>query len=224
MSRHFLSRHSSANNHLIGELCGLWVACRDLRHGRAGQAWSKLARSRNSSARLHCRCMPDGVDREQAVLLSLLGAGVFPVLLACGHAQREVFSREFTDTLLAMTHFLEDIAPDGGEPPQLGDADDGFVVDLPRMAVKALPWNCLLRSMPCSANAGSTPAEKAFWYQAMAATGYRRRYRGWTGHRRYPAVYPQGGYVVSEGRVATWYSTPGHWVTSASRRTATPMP
>ena len=34
--RHFLSRHSSANNHLIGELTGLWVACQVFNLGDQG--------------------------------------------------------------------------------------------------------------------------------------------------------------------------------------------
>ena len=40
--RHYLSLYSSANNHLIGELTGLWTACQVFNLGKDGDLWSEF--------------------------------------------------------------------------------------------------------------------------------------------------------------------------------------
>lgn len=196
--RHFLSRHSSANNHLIGELCGLWVACRTFDLGAAGAAWGALAqRELEREARLQVH--PDGVDREQASYYHLW---VLEYLLCCwlvGQRSGAAFSAEFAATLLAMARFLEDISPDGGEPPQLGDADDGCVARfVPSWSER--PYREMLAAVhQVFDGAPSAACEKAFWYRAMlpAATPGLPALE-W--RRVYPVCYPQGGYVVLGGQ------------------------
>ena len=195
--RHFLSRHSSANNHLIGELCGLWVASRTFDLGVTGEDWGNLAQAElERQARLQVHS--DGVDREQASYYHLW---VLEYLLFCwlvGMRSGAVFSTEFTDTILAMARFLEDIRPDGGEPPQLGDADDGFVARFAPSWNKQ-PYRELLTSVHAVfGKANPAGIEKAFWYRAMLpADAQGIPELDW--HRRYPVVYPKGGYVIMGG-------------------------
>ena len=64
--RHFLSRYSSANNHLIGELCGLWVACRTFDLGEQGDEWGIFAREeleREARLQVHRRRGRQGAGR-----------------------------------------------------------------------------------------------------------------------------------------------------------------
>ena len=80
--RHFLSRYSSANNHLIGELCGLWVACQTFDLGEQGDEWGIFAREElEREARLQVHA--DGVNREQAAYYHLWVLEYFLCFLAC---------------------------------------------------------------------------------------------------------------------------------------------
>jgi len=195
--RHFLSRHSSANNHLIGELCGLWVACRTFDLGASGRDWAGLAHAeleREARRQVHA----DGVDKEQASFYHLW---VLEYLLFCwlvGRRGGAEFSPEFTRTILAMARFLEDIRPDGGEPPQLGDADDGSVARFVP-AWSRRPYQEVLAAVHAVfGDAGPDGSDKAFWYRAILPGGAQvQPALDW--RRVYPVVYPQGGYVVMGG-------------------------
>ncbi|MEZ5541464.1 MAG: alginate lyase family protein [Pseudomonadota bacterium] len=195
--RHFLSRHSSANNHLIGELCGLWVACRTFDLGAAGADWGSLAQrelEREARAQVH----PDGVDREQASYYHLW---VLEYLLFCwlvGQRSGQAFSADFAATVQAMARFLEDISPDGAAPPQLGDADDGSVARFVP-AWSAQPYREMLAAQHAVFGGAPTAGcAKAFWYRAMLPAG-APAIAAPTRTRSYPVVYPQGGYVILGG-------------------------
>jgi hypothetical protein len=192
--RHFLSRHSSANNHLIGELCGLWVACNAFDLGAAGQDWQRLAQQELEQEAVRQVCA-DGVDREQASYYHLW---VLEYLLFCWLTGRRCgteFSPGFSGTIVAMARFLEDIRPDGGEPPQLGDADDGFVARF-TPAWSRRPYREVLAAVQAVfGTASADGVEKAFWYRAMLPPGAQALPR-YEWQRRYPVVYPEGGYVV----------------------------
>jgi len=195
--RHFLSRHSSANNHLIGELCGLWVACRTFDLGEQGHEWGVFAREElEREARLQVHA--DGVDREQAAYYHLWVLEYFLCSWLVGVRSGEEFSAEFTATIRAMARFLEDIRPDGGEPPQLGDADDGFVARFTPSWSKH-PYRELLSTVHAVfGNAKTTGFDKAFWYRSMVPAG-AQAIPALDWQRRYPVVYPQGGYVIMGG-------------------------
>ena len=195
--RHFLSRYSSANNHLIGELCGLWVACRTFDLGEQGDEWGIFAREElEREARLQVH--DDGVDREQAAYYHLWVLEYFLCCWLVGERSGAEFSSEFSDTILAMARFLEDICPDGGEPPQLGDADDGFVARFgPSWSQQ--PYRELLSAVHAVfGKVNQADTEKAFWYRSILPSGEQSLPQlDW--HRSYPVVYPQGGYIIMGG-------------------------
>ena len=195
--RHYLSRYSSANNHLIGELSGLWVTCRTFDLGAAGKKWGRLAHrelEREARRQVHA----DGVDREQASYYHLW---VLEYLFFCwlvGIRSGSAFSPEYTQTILAMTRFLEDICPDNGEPPQLGDADDGCVARF-SPAWSTQPYRELVTTVRAVfGDSGSDAFDKTFWYREMLPHGALvSPALDW--QRSYPVVYPQGGYVIMGG-------------------------
>lgn len=195
--RHFLSRYSSANNHLIGELAGLWVACQVFDLGIDGLAWSEFSHEElehESRQQVH----PDGVNKEQAFYYHLWVLEYFLFVWMAGARCGQTFSEDFTARILSMVHFLEDVSPDGGEPPQIGDADDGFVARFETVWPNK-PYRELLDAAgSVFAGTGSADSQKAFWYRAMSVA-VRADYpdRGW--RRTYPVTYPQGGYVVLGG-------------------------
>ena len=195
--RHFLSRYSSANNHLIGELSGLWVSCQVFDLGDKGREWSVFVHQeleREARKQVHT----DGVDKEQAFYYHLWVLEYLLFVWMAGTRSGRDFSEAFLQRIQAMAHFLRDVSPDRGEPPQIGDADDGFVArfepDWPEM-----PYRELLDAVDyVFGGTGVAVNQKAFWYRAMVPADVGARPEsGW--HRSYPAVYPQGGYVVLGG-------------------------
>jgi len=195
--RHYLSGHSSANNHLIGELTGLWVACQVFDLGDKGNAWAEVAREmleRESGYQVY----DDGVDKEQACYYHLWVLEYFLMAWLVGQRTGRPFSEAFTVRILAMAQFLEDVSPMGGEPPGIGDADDGCVVRFaPAWPVK--PYREVLEAVRgVLGEPGSGDGEKAFWYHALAGPGSGSGYH--PGRERcYPVTYPQGGYAVMGG-------------------------
>ena len=68
--RHYLSRYSSANNHLFGELSGLWVASQVFDMGADGDRWRRETQE-ELEAQLQLQVYADGVDKEQALYYHL---------------------------------------------------------------------------------------------------------------------------------------------------------
>ena len=127
--RGFLSRHSSANNHLIGEAAGLYIAA------LTWPCWPALRASRaTAKAILEGEALrqnaADGVNREQAVCYQQF---VFDFLLLsrlAAKAHGECFSTACASRMDSMLGFLASVMDAGGNVPMLGDGDDGIVARL----------------------------------------------------------------------------------------------
>jgi hypothetical protein len=195
--RHFLSRYSSANNHLIGELTGLWVACCVFDMGKQGENWAETAQLELEREAM-LQVYPDGVNKEQACYYHLWVLEYFLFAWIVGLRSKRVFSETFGERVLSMAGFLHAITPTGGVPPQIGDADDGFVtrfnVDWPEdayrdilAAVEAVFENRVL----------STPLpQKAFWYTFCSGKMQELTDRTAAFCNIYPAFFQEGGYAV----------------------------
>lgn len=124
-----LSRFSSANNHLIGETAGVWIA------SVTWNGWPKLRRWGERCAEILEREMlkqnaPDGGNREQAFAYQqfVLDFGLLAGLAA--RAAGRNFSKDYWTRLESMVDFIASIMDVGGNMPMVGDADDGYVVRL----------------------------------------------------------------------------------------------
>jgi hypothetical protein len=127
--RGYLSRHSSANNHLIGEAAGLYIA------GLAWPCWPELRRWRVQARRILEReallqNSADGVNLEQAVCYQQFVLDFLLLSLLAGESAGEAFSEDYRQRIAAMLGFLASIMDAGGEVPMIGDADDGAVTRL----------------------------------------------------------------------------------------------
>lgn len=124
------SRGSSANNHLIGEAAGVFVGASYFRHFPEAarwreQAWGILGQEieRQSHA--------DGGGREQATGYQLFVLQFFLVSAVVAERTGMPVPVGYRQRLEAMIHFLAALAG-GGRVPMIGDADDGYVLDLAR--------------------------------------------------------------------------------------------
>jgi hypothetical protein len=124
-----LSRFSSANNHLIGEAAGVYVAASTWPFWPQMNAWGGRCRE-ILEEECHRQNAPDGGNREQAfayqtfVLDFLLLAGL------AGRARGEEFSPLYWRRIEVMIDFLASMTSVAGQLPMIGDADDGQVVNL----------------------------------------------------------------------------------------------
>ena len=124
-----LSRFSSANNHLIGEAAGVYVAASTWPFWPQMNEWGKRCRT-VLEEECHRQNAPDGGNREQAFAYQTF---VLDFLLLAGLAARErgeEFSPVYWRRIEVMIDFLASMTSVAGQLPMIGDADDGQVVSL----------------------------------------------------------------------------------------------
>jgi hypothetical protein len=124
-----LSRFSSANNHLIGETAGVWIASVTWGYWDDMRRWGTRCKTILHEEMLKQNA-PDGANREQAFSYQqfVLDFGLLAGLAA--RAGGQDFSPEYWQRLEAMVDFLACMMDAGGNVPMIGDADDGYVVRL----------------------------------------------------------------------------------------------
>ena len=127
--RHWFSAHSSANNHLIGEAAGLFIAGMTWPLWREMREWAASAKGILEREAL-AQNSPDGVNREQAVWYQQFVLDMLVLCLLAGKANGEWFSADYESRIEAMMDFIASIMDKDGNVPMFGDADDGYVVRL----------------------------------------------------------------------------------------------
>jgi Heparinase II/III-like protein/Heparinase II/III N-terminus len=127
--RGHLSLHSSANNHLIGEAAGLFIAALTWPQWPGAREWlteAKTILEREATLQI----APDGVSREQSTSYQQFVLDLLLYTLLAGKANGQWFSVAFESRIEAMLEFLASLMDTGGNLPMLGDADDGLVLRL----------------------------------------------------------------------------------------------
>jgi hypothetical protein len=124
-----LSLYSSANNHLIGELVGVFVGSCCFDFWQECNAWRKLAQ-KLLEREIRLQVGEDGVDREQAISYHLFTMELFLLAFAIGRNTGSPFSEGYAQRLRGMAGFLDTIATSSGDLPCYGDSDDarGFML------------------------------------------------------------------------------------------------
>jgi hypothetical protein len=125
----YFSLHSSANNHLIGEAAGLFIAALTWPHWPSMHAWLPAAKAILEREAL-LQNAPDGVNREQAVSYQQFVLDFLLLSLLAGKTSGQRFSPAYESRTEAMLEYLSSIMDVGGHVPMFGDADDGVVVKL----------------------------------------------------------------------------------------------
>ena len=128
--RKFYSKHSSANNHLIGEMAGLYIGSIFWPWYQESNSWRAFARQQliQEIAR---QVEPDGVGKERATEYQLFILEFFLLAGALGQVVGEPFPQEYWERISQMVSFLAAISDRAGNLPMFGDGDSGQVVWLP---------------------------------------------------------------------------------------------
>jgi len=123
------SRGSSANNHLIGEAAGVFIATsyfKNLKHAAKWRqrSWDILNRE------ILNQTYADGGTQEQAIGYHLFVLQFFVVTGITARLTGQKFPESYWSRLEKIFEFLAAMSEGGDHLPQFGDGDDGYVLDL----------------------------------------------------------------------------------------------
>ncbi len=188
-TRRRYSQGSSANNHLVGEIAGVHVACRYFRDFPNAEAWSAEAAAM-LERELYAQSFADGCTREHAFGYQFFVLQFYSLCLIAASRSGAPLSDAFAERLHTMYRFMLDICSDTGVQPEFGDADDGYVLDLgnrPRAgAAPLLAVGAALFDDPEL----SSESETVWWLFGESASEPA------TADRRPSSPYPESGYFV----------------------------
>ena len=194
------SLHSSANNHLVGEAAGVYLAALAWPHWERADDWHESAREILEREAL-LQNAPDGVNREQATSYAQWTFDLLLLPLLAGRANGDEFPHEYAGRLEAMLEFMASIMDASGQVPMFGDADDGFVVRLDphagfcRYRSQLATGAILFRREAFRAKAGSLD-DKTRW---LIGPGAAERFDALaSAHPLLPVrrAFPEGGYYI----------------------------
>jgi hypothetical protein len=123
------SQGSSANNHLIGEAAGVFVAASYFDHLPGADELAEEARA-ILEREIVAQSFTDGCTREHAFGYQLFVIQFHTIVATVARHRSAPMSESFMTRLHASYQFIADLCRDTGRPPNSGDADDGYVLDL----------------------------------------------------------------------------------------------
>ena len=133
------SHGSSANNHLIGEMAGLFIASSLWSVFPESSRWQSQAR-KILEREISRQTFPSGINREQAFSYQIFSLEFF--LLAGLEAERLAtpFSPIYKDWVRRMLEVIPPLIDVGGNLPQYGDGDEGMALQLRPINSSRLDW------------------------------------------------------------------------------------
>jgi hypothetical protein len=133
------SRGSSANNHLVGEAAGVFVACAFFNEMPNAGKWMEESR-RLLSREIFAQTYDDGCTREQALGYHFFVLQFFFIAGLVARTTGQEFSEDYWRRLEKMFAFAAAMLEGGENAPMFGDCDDGYVLDLGGRAEGIRPW------------------------------------------------------------------------------------
>lgn len=141
----YFSRYSSANNHLIGEAAGLFIATNTWPFwSKTSDNWRNIGFSILVDESLK-QIAPDGGSREQAISYQQFVLDFLILSMLSGSAKGIKFPQSYTNRIERMLEFIASMMDVKGNLPMIGDADDGYVVKM-SMESNFSPYKSLLCS------------------------------------------------------------------------------
>jgi hypothetical protein len=139
------SHGSSANNHLVGEMAGLFIAASVWPVFEESERWRELAR-RKLEREIIRQTFPSGINRELAFDYHIFTTELFQLALMEAERRGAPFSSEYRARLTRMIEVVPLLTDVGGNLPRYGDGDDS----------KAVPAVLLGAKTPRATHATST--------------------------------------------------------------------
>ena len=204
------SRFSSANNHLVGELTGVWVTCNVFNLGSKGVKWRDAALA-DLEREAHLQTHEDGVNKEQAIYYHLWSTEYFWLTWLIAKRYEHSISEQFEERIIAMYNYLDAMCSFTLYPAQIGDSDDG-VVSRFSLGIDENNFQSLLEPLSnilsCEKDfLNSSPNDiysKNFWYQLILEgsdiSSLLNCYNKSIQLKTNNDAYQNGGYYIFAGR------------------------
>lgn len=203
-----LSRFSSANNHLIGEAAGVWIASVTWSCWPQMQRWGRRCRQILATEAL-AQNAPDGGNREQAFAYQQFVLDFLLLSALAARAADQDFSKEYWQRMESMFEFIAAMMDSAGHVPMIGDADDGYVVRLSPAEhfdnfSSLLATAAILFERPDFARKAGCVDDKTSWLTGRTAFDFQQASASLTAraHRSIRA-FPQSGYYLLGDRFGT---------------------
>lgn len=133
------SHGSSANNHLIGEMAGLFMASLIWPVFSESKQWQ--CRSKNILEREMIRqSFSSGINREQAFSYHIFSLEFFLLAGLEGARMRSPFSTTYKKLLRRMLEAIPPLTDAGGNLPRYGDSDEGMALQLRPLNSSRVDW------------------------------------------------------------------------------------
>ena len=193
------SRFSSANNHLIGEAAGVFIARCSWPYWQDLEQWGSDSRRILIEEALK-QTYDDGVNCEQAISYQQFVLDFLILSGISGRARGIEFPTEFWQAIERMIEFLHSVMDVNGNMPMIGDADDGLVVRVSQHS-DFCPYRSLLASgailfnrQDFAAKSGGLDDKSRFLFGDDTWTGVSPELGGEVNVVR--RRFPDGGYYI----------------------------
>lgn len=196
---HHLSRYSSANNHLIVELTGLFSVGLAFQDDTRGERWLRFALA-ELAREVERQVYPDGVDKEQSTHYHSLVLDCLLWVIVLGERAGLAIPESIRQRAEAMCIFIASVMDTQGHVPSIGDSDDGYLLWLSDMEHlnnyrSQLATGAVLFNRPDLKSAAQFFDEKSFWL--LGTEGYDRFQRLVSPSAvRDSTAFPEAGYYV----------------------------
>jgi hypothetical protein len=133
------SKGSSANNHLVGEAAGVFVASSFFPDMPNASKWRDES-SHLLTREILAQTYSDGCTREQAFGYHLFTLQLFLVAAVVGRSTGREFQQSYWSRMEKMFAFAAAMLEGGGNVPLFGDCDDGYALDLGGRSNELRSW------------------------------------------------------------------------------------
>jgi hypothetical protein len=127
-SYHHPSLYSSANNHLIAEYAGLFVASQQWKFSET-KKWSKYAKS-GLEKEIRKQHSENGINKEEAAEYIQFITDFFLIAYLVGEKHSNHFSLHYKDYLYRIFSYITQILDYDGNYLMYGDGDDGYLLKI----------------------------------------------------------------------------------------------
>lgn len=204
--RQTLSRFSSGNNHLMGELTGLLAAAVFFPEIQYSNELAQYAREAICEQAM-AQNAPDGVNREQAIYYHHYTLEYLLTAMALLERRHDAMPASVRELVKRMLSFVDAMVDGRGVPLETGDRDDGCVTGLNAGSgigvYESLLWSgwrvfreerLLQHAVQIAQARGAEPGidpRTAYWHGSEDVPAGIGVPAGWRW------VFPQGGYYIS---------------------------
>ncbi len=195
--RHHVAAGSSANNHLVGELAGLFLGCSAFPFFPQSMDWRNWAQAALESES-ELQIYSDGVNKEQTTGYHPFIADFFLIPGIVAEGLGTPFSVSYWDRLEAMANFSASLIDVAGNVPFVGDLDDGHVTRLcdtpdfhPHLSLVATM--SVIRARPTLRAKAKSLDEKTYWLTGEEGLTAWENLIG-PADGPLPRAFPKGGY------------------------------